>query len=287
MSNAWVWDQTLFAGTARHYQRGRLPYSADMARVLQQTLALDGRGRLLDVGSGPGTVALALADLFEEVVGLDPDQAKLDEAVTNAAKLGISNSQWVRLRAEALPADLGTFRVAVFGQSFHWMDRERVAAAIFEMLEPGGAFLHVNQEATAGEAGTDSGPTPPYDAIKLLIRSYIGDVRRAGQGFLPQGMPDKEADIIESVGFDKEKEVRIAGGKPWSVRSRTSWIRSFPARIQRRTSLGTGWSPSGMTSLTCWLVRLEMGSSSSGSLTRCCGYGRGGDTIVPVANSLG
>jgi len=207
----WEWDPTLFAGTAPYYSRGRLPYAPTLPAAVRAALALDGRGRLLDVGCGPGPVALALAPVFEAVVGLDPDQAMLDEAATHAAARGVATATWVCVRAEDLPADLGTFRVASFGQSFHWMQRDQVAAAVFGMLERGGAFLHVNQEPCR-EAQADDGRPPPYDRITRLVRSYLGDVRRAGQGLLPRGTPDNEAAVIESVGFDKEQTVRLSGG---------------------------------------------------------------------------
>jgi SAM-dependent methyltransferase len=207
----WEWDPTLFAGTAAYYSRGRLPYAPNLPAAVRVALDLDGRGRLLDVGCGPGPLTLALAPLFEAVVGLDPDQAMLDEAATHAAARGVETATWVCLRAEELPADLGTFRVASFGQSFHWMQRDQVAAAVFEMLEPGGAFLHVNQEP-CHESPTDDGPLPPYDRITLLVRSYLGDVRRAGQGLLPHGTPDNEAAVIQAAGFAKERTVRLPGG---------------------------------------------------------------------------
>src|SRR5438128_2436713 len=111
MPRGWTWDETLFRGSARFYERGRLPYPAGLAGVLATALDLDGRGRLLDAGCGPGTVALRLAHLFEEVVGLDPDADMLAEAKRRAAELGIGNARWVCQRAEALPAGLGSFWV--------------------------------------------------------------------------------------------------------------------------------------------------------------------------------
>jgi SAM-dependent methyltransferase len=136
----WEWDDSLFAGAARHYTRGRLPYAPGFAAVLADALALDGRGRLLDAGCGPGTVTAALAPFFEEVVGLDPDPGMLAEA----ARPGLPNARWVRARAEDLPAGLGTFRVVTFASSFHWTDRARVAATVRDMLEPGGRLVHIS-----------------------------------------------------------------------------------------------------------------------------------------------
>lgn len=120
MTSAWHWDETLFAGTAPYYDRGRLPYAAGLADAMAASLSLDGAGRLLDVGCGPGTVALRLAALFQGVIGLDADAEMLIEAARLATARGITNARWVHKRAEALPADLGVFRVITFAASFHW-----------------------------------------------------------------------------------------------------------------------------------------------------------------------
>jgi hypothetical protein len=67
------YDPTQFSGTARYYLRGRPPYSAQLYEVLKRELALDGTGRLLDIGSGPGTLGVQLAGLFEHLTLLEPD----------------------------------------------------------------------------------------------------------------------------------------------------------------------------------------------------------------------
>jgi ubiquinone/menaquinone biosynthesis C-methylase UbiE len=65
------------------------------------------------VGCGPGTLGLRLAHLFGEVVGVDPDGGTIAEARRAAAARGAAGrTRWVRARAEALPAGLGTFAVA-------------------------------------------------------------------------------------------------------------------------------------------------------------------------------
>jgi SAM-dependent methyltransferase len=195
------WDESLFAGTAAHYARGRLPYSPGLVRLLTEVLGLDGRGRLLDVGCGPGTLALALAGSFAEVVGLDPDPDMLAEAASHET----ANAHWIRARAEQLPLGLGSFDLVTFGQSFHWMDRDLVAATVRGMLTPGGAFVHVSH--------LDGRPYPaPTDApISDLVTRYLGPDRRAGRGTQPPGTPGNEDAVLARTGFDGP-ERHVLGG---------------------------------------------------------------------------
>ena len=39
----WGWDETLFAGAARYYDRGRLPNAPGLAKAFQTALGFDGR----------------------------------------------------------------------------------------------------------------------------------------------------------------------------------------------------------------------------------------------------
>ena len=66
------YDPTIYHGSAAHYLRGRPRYSAELAPTLRREHGLDGHGRLLDAGCGPGVLAVELAGLFDEVVGSTP-----------------------------------------------------------------------------------------------------------------------------------------------------------------------------------------------------------------------
>jgi SAM-dependent methyltransferase len=201
----WTWDETVFQGTAPYYRRGRTPYPPGLADALAGALALDGRGRLLDVGCGPGIVALACAHLFDRVVGLDPDAEMLAEAAVAAHERGVVNAAWVRMRAEDLPGDLAAFRVVTFAQSFHWMERPKVAALVRNMLEPGGAVVHIDgARYTGGNAGP-AGPHPfiPTTVIDDLRVRWLGPDRRAGQGFRNTS-PSGEDAVFQAAGFAPE-----------------------------------------------------------------------------------
>ncbi|MFJ6570490.1 class I SAM-dependent methyltransferase [Streptomyces sp. NPDC091292] len=230
MIGDWEWDDTLFAGAAPYYRRGRLPYAPGLADTLADALAealrVDGEGRLLDVGCGPGTVALTLAPLFHEVVGVDPDGGMLAEAGRAAAAAGVTGkTRWVRVRAEELPAGLGTFTVATFAQSFHWMDRDLVAATVRDMLRPGGVLVHVSdlktehrgeEELRALRRALDPLPYPavPHAAMDVLVRRRLGPVRRAGRGVLPHGTPGGEAAVLTRAGFSGPRRLVVPGGQP-------------------------------------------------------------------------
>jgi len=210
----WEWDETLYRGSAPYYARGRLPYAPGFANLLARRLELDGRDRLLDVGCGPGTVTLLLARFFDQAVGVDPDSEMLAIAARRARDSGIGNVRWVRARGVNLPAGLGSFRVATFAQSFHWMDRPRVSAIVFDMLRPGGAFVHISdvKEPPLSVLTSLSHPQPPTSEIQELLRQYLGPVRRAGQGVLQHGTPGNEADILTTAGFEGPTHLRAPAG---------------------------------------------------------------------------
>lgn len=209
MTDDWAWDPTLYAGSAAYYPRGRVAYPAAVVATIAERAGLDGSGRLLDVGCGPGSLTLALAGWFAEAVGVDADHGMLDEA----AKAGVPNVRLVRMRAEELPADLGMFRLVTFAQSFHWFDRARVAATVRGMLEPGGACVHVHATTHRG-VEDDAGltlPRPPYPAIGELVRRYLGPVPRAGRGAAPNRKAGEEVAIYRAAGFTGPERSEIPG----------------------------------------------------------------------------
>ena len=177
---AWQWDPSLFAGCARFYVRGRVAYPSALADLLVDVLNLDGRGRLLDVGCGPGSFTLLLASHFEEAVGVDADEQMLAEAERQAVAAGITNIEWVHGKGEDISPDMGHFRVASMAASFHWMDRERVAGLLRQRLVDDGVVAYVR--ATMHVASTGRHRCHIRERLEQQIDALVAEFLGEGAG---------------------------------------------------------------------------------------------------------
>ena len=74
-----------FASTVAYYESARPPYGAAFFAGVALELGLDGRQRLLDVGAGPGILAIGFARFCREVVGVDPEPGMVAAARAAAA----------------------------------------------------------------------------------------------------------------------------------------------------------------------------------------------------------
>jgi len=190
---------------------------------------LDGRGRLLDAGCGPGILALRLASLFEEVVGLDPDPDMLAEASRRAGAQGVVNVAWVRALAEDLPgAAPGPYRLVTFGQSLHWTDEHKVVESVYDMLEPDGAMalvVHTVQGRPVPPSPGPGYPPIPHDELKALVAEYLGPVRRSGQGYV-RARDHTFQDVLAATRFGPP-EVVFVPGVPDLVRDTESVLSGY------------------------------------------------------------
>src|SRR5208282_189493 len=104
--------------------------------------------RALDIATGAGHTALALAPQVAEVVAFDLTQQMLDETARNAAARGVMNVVTRRGAAEKLPFADASFEIAAVRQApHHYAD---VGAAIREMarvVKPQGRVVIVDSRA--------------------------------------------------------------------------------------------------------------------------------------------
>jgi SAM-dependent methyltransferase len=206
------YDPTIYLGSAAHYRYGRPAYSPDLEAVLTRETGLDGTGRLLDGGCGPGVLTIRLAHLFEQAVGLDPDADMLTEGRRAAEKNGVTNVRWVQGLAEDLPAVApGPYKLVTFGSAFHWTDEQHVAETVYDLLAPGGALALIAHTVTGRPRPPDPGVPPiPHDEIRALVAHYLGSTNRAGQG-TAQERTHRFEDVLARTRFGVPQQLFVPG----------------------------------------------------------------------------
>jgi SAM-dependent methyltransferase len=107
---------------------------------------LRGDERALDAGTGAGTLALALAPLVGEVVGIDLVPELLEAARNDAP----ANATFIEGDATSLPFDSFSFDLACSRRTLHHLSRPEVALAeLARVTRPGGRVFVDDQIAPA------------------------------------------------------------------------------------------------------------------------------------------
>ena len=128
-----------FRSTVPYYARFRLHYPPELiARVITMAGLAPGDG-VMDLGCGPGLLAVPFAEAGMRVVGIDPEPDMLDAAREIAREAGVA-VDFRRGSSFDLPKDLGPIHLVAMGRSFHWMDRTATLKTLDALLPPGGAI---------------------------------------------------------------------------------------------------------------------------------------------------
>lgn len=130
-----------FAAAAKSYATSEVHARGESLGRLIELTAPRPHWRALDVATGAGHVALALAPRVAHVAAADRTREMLDEAMALAVERGIVNIEPKLARAEALPFpdasfDLVTCRIA----PHHFDDIPGFVAEVARVLRPGGTF---------------------------------------------------------------------------------------------------------------------------------------------------
>jgi ubiquinone/menaquinone biosynthesis C-methylase UbiE len=145
-----------FARTADRMAALQDARAAELAEKVRLFVVADGDEQALDVGTGAGALALALAPLVREVVGVDRVPALLDLARERAA--GLNNVEFVHGEATDLPFPDFSFDLAGTLRTLHHVHRpELVVAELTRVTRLGGRVLVIDQIA----------PVDPLEAVEL------------------------------------------------------------------------------------------------------------------------
>jgi SAM-dependent methyltransferase len=152
-----------FRSAAAYYLKGRPAYSLLLIRRLVHLCGLNETHRVMDLGCGPGPLAVALAPFVGEVVGIDPEPAMLAAAAEHATASGV-RVRFIEGSSNDLGPSLGRFRAATIGRAFHWMDRARTLERLDERIETGGAVAFLG----------DHHPEVPDNAWRGPLEELLG-----------------------------------------------------------------------------------------------------------------
>jgi SAM-dependent methyltransferase len=185
-----------------------------------------GHERVLDVGTGAGHTALAVAPHVNEVVGLDLTPEMVATATALAQERAVTNVSFREGDATALPFPEGSFDVVTNRQSaHHYADPAKAAAEAARVLRPGGVFLLID---------TISPEDPALDTFLNCVEllrdaSHVRDWR-----------PSEWLRMLAAAGLDAQVMDRFTislDGDDWTKRMRTP--ASKTAVIRELFSTGT------------------------------------------------
>ncbi|MDH3234132.1 MAG: methyltransferase domain-containing protein [Alphaproteobacteria bacterium] len=187
-----------FGRAADDYRRHRAGFpDAFFERIANHGVGVAGQ-RLLDLGTGTGTLARGFALRGAEVTGLDLSGDMLAQAQALDAEAGVTVG-YVTAAAEETDLDGATFDTVTAGQCWHWFDRPRAAAECLRVLRPGGtlAIAHFDWLPLPGNV---------VEASETLIRQHNPDwTMWGGTGIYRDWLTDMAVagfEALESFSFD-------------------------------------------------------------------------------------
>jgi len=144
-----------FASTVEFYSRYREPYPPHFFQKVAEQIALRGDETLLDVGCGPGLLAIGFAPFVGRSTGLDPEAAMITAAKAAAAEMGAKLSL-IHGRIEEFPTTQ-IYDVITIGRALHWLERN-AALPVLERIVPGSGRILI--------CGAHSAETPEAAWVK-------------------------------------------------------------------------------------------------------------------------
>ncbi len=188
-----------FGKTAQDYARYRAGFPNELfARLTRFGVGLPGQ-RVLDLGTGTGTLARGFARRGCTTTGLDPSVPLTEEAKRLDQEAGVS-VRYVIAKAEQTGMPDASFDVVTAGQCWHWFDRPQAAREVRRLLVPQGwlVIAHFDWIPLPGNVA---------EATEQLILQYHPEWKLGGgRGLYPRWLGDVAIagfEQIETFSFDE------------------------------------------------------------------------------------
>jgi SAM-dependent methyltransferase len=186
-------------GFAAHYDRYR-PRPPSVLLSLLPLLAGGGRPQLVvDIGAGTGLSTRPWADVAEEVVGIEPNDA-MREYAESASDL--ANVRYLGCSSYATGLARASVDIVTAAQSLQWIHREDLFREVARILRSGGLFCAYNYFVLQ---------TPVWDAATAFdfVQKRKKELRfRLGLDNAPSSPPTLEW-LTESEAFRETRELVV------------------------------------------------------------------------------
>ena len=140
-----TYDPRRFRTTVPYYWRYRLPYPESLIARVIAIVGLNPGDRVMDLGCGPGLLAIPFARAGMQVTAVDPEPDML-EAARSAARDVRVDLDLRRGSSFDLPSDSESFRLITMGRAFHWMDGAATLSALNARVADEGALAFFDDD---------------------------------------------------------------------------------------------------------------------------------------------
>ncbi len=155
-----------FKVASQFYTTGRPTYPPLLSRRVAASVGVGKLDRVLDLGTGPGFLAIDFAPLVQTVTAIDPATEMLGIASENAARAGVDNIRVLRGASYDIGPELGRFKLVTIGRAFHWMDRVQTLKVLDALVERTGAVT------LFGESYPDVPANAWHREFQAIVDSY-------------------------------------------------------------------------------------------------------------------
>ncbi|MFF4647757.1 class I SAM-dependent methyltransferase [Streptomyces sp. NPDC001389] len=164
-----------FATAEPYYAQHRPGWDSRLFTHLRHRLDLDETSHVLDLGCGPGTIAIPMAAFVGTITAIDPEPGMIAQGRRIAGEHGADHIRWVLGSSTDLTdLQLPAITCTTIGRAFHWMNRAQTLRDLDRLTIPGGAVVLVGN----GRRGKDVEIPQWQHVIDDVLASILGPGRR-------------------------------------------------------------------------------------------------------------
>ena len=203
-----------FTAAAKHYLAGRPAYAKGLISWVMKELRLGANDAVMDLGCGPGTLAMLFAPFVRSVLAIDPCPDML-EVAGNAAN-GAKNVHFKSGSSFDIGSELGTFKLVTIGRA---LDRPDTLQRLDAMVTREGAVALFSDSHPKHR---DNAWVEPYQ--RIIDDHGAGDIIRGSR---------------LSADWPSDEEILLASPFPRLARISVIEKRSLPAEhlVERALSI--------------------------------------------------